>query len=427
MTRYYPDISSRGRNGEDEDNFDLRFPRSAYVYSKMLREDGKIASIYRAITLQIRSTAWRVDPNGADADIVSHVAADLGLPILGETESPTTSESQISWDEHLQKALLSIAYGNMFFEQTYAVGEDGKEHLVRLDPRLPTTIQSIHVGDDGVFDGITQRVTSFNSGEPVFIPKSRLVAYVYEPMDSSWTGSSILRPAYKHWILKDELLRLEVSALDRNSMGIPIYEGSPTAVDAQGRAGTDLEDGEYLAQSIRSGDSAGGAIPSGADMKLLGTSGQLLSPREAIEYHDDQMGQAALSHFMNLTDGSYALASVQMALYVQSLQSTASFIANVATQYIVKDLIEIAYPEYKGSIPKIVNDPISGIHDLSAAELAQLAQAKVFEMDRPTEEHIRRKYNLPSKIPIEEALEDAKQRQEFLKIKEPNSGGEDTE
>jgi hypothetical protein len=54
------------------------------------------------------------------------------------------------------------------------------------------------------------------------IPVNRLVAYVRDPDPGVWVGNSILRPAYKHWLLKDELIRIHAVASRRNGMGTPV-------------------------------------------------------------------------------------------------------------------------------------------------------------------------------------------------------------
>lgn len=380
-----------------EDNWQLRFPHSTRVYSKMIRQDAQVQSILKAVTLPIRRATWRVDPNGAPSEIVAHVSNDLRLPVLGqEVGAVPRRRGRVSWDAHLQKALLALPYGHMFFEQVYRVGDDGCEHLVKLAPRLPGTVARINVADDGGLESIEQYALSGETRRPV-IPVSRLVAYCFEPIDATWLGSSILRPAYKHWKLRDELLRLEQQTLDRNGMGIPVYEASASPEDPR----RELEEGSQIVTGIRSGANAGVAIPNGARFDLKGISGQVASPRAAIEYHDSMMAKAVLAHVLNLSGkgGSYALAETQNDLFVQSLQSIADWIIDTATQHIVEDLVEIAWPDYDGSTPILMCDPIASKKELTAEALALLANAGVLLMDPPTEDEVRRRYQFPQKDP----------------------------
>lgn len=389
----FPHVSPTGHDRTTEDNFELRFPYSVSVFAKMMREDAQIRSVFNAVTLPIRRATFRIAPNGAPENIVQHVADDLRLPILGkEGESTRRVRGRVSWDAHLQRALLALPYGCVFFEQVYKVLDDGNEHLVKLAPRMPGTIRRIHVADDGGLEAIEQAnpdVTKQN----LVIPVDRLVAYVYEPIDASWTGTSILRPAFKHWRLRDELMRLEYRALERNSMGVPVYEASAMSANPA----EELERGLEMAKDIRAGAAAGVSIPNGARFDFKGVSGQVTTPRQAIEYHDAMMAKSMLAHFLNLDGkgGSYALAETQNDLFVQALQSIADWIVSTANQHIIEDLVALAYPDYEGSCPLLMCDPIASKKELAVGELSELVRNKVLFMDYATEQEIRRRYQLP--------------------------------
>src|SRR6185369_2361874 len=136
---------------EDETTPELIWPTSIYVYDQMRRQDAQIKSVLMAVTLPVRSTAWRIDPNGAREEVVKLVAGDMGLPIVGKDPGPRQRmQDRFSWDDHLRQALLMLPFGHMFFEQTYRIDEDGKTaHLRKLGPRMPKTIERIDVAPDG--------------------------------------------------------------------------------------------------------------------------------------------------------------------------------------------------------------------------------------------------------------------------------------
>lgn len=381
-----------------EDNPKLIFPRSSIVYSKIGREDAQVTAVLKAIGLPIQRASWRLNPNGADRNIVEHVASDLNLPILGDDDDLIKPRrlGHVSWKQHLQQCLMALVYGHMFFEQIYAVHDDGREHLHKLAPRHSTTLRKINVARDGGLESIEQAPAPGDlRGENIVIPVDRLVAYIHDPWDTSWEGTSILRSAYKHISLRDQLLRTEVSGIQRNSMGVPVYTGTAFAEDKE----RDLQSGLDIATGFTSGDSAGAAIPDGAKLELKGVGGQLTSPREAIIYHDSMIAKSVLAHFLNLEGkgGSYALAETQADLFIQSLQALGEWIADTATKHIVEDLVTIAYPEYEGSIPMITFDPIASSKEFTAAELTALVNAGVIFTDRDLEEEVRRRGSLPPK------------------------------
>lgn len=381
-----------------EDNWDLRFPHSARVYSKMAREDSQVTSVLKAVTLPIRRATWQLDPNGADAEVVAHVAEDLRLQVLGDDPNkPIAPRSgRVSWKEHLHLALLSLRYGVMFFEQVYEP-RDGRLHLVKLAPRYAGTVNKINVARDGGLESIEQ--TDDDSGETIVIPVGHLVAYCHEPVDSTWTGTSVLRAAYKHWKLRDQFLRLEAQVLDRNGMGVPVYTGSDLTNDPKG----DLQYGQKLTSALRSGEGAGAAIPAGAKLGITGVSGQLVSPREAIAYHDSMMARTVLAHFLNLEGkgGSYALAETQADLFIQSLQTISEWICDVATQHIVEDLVRMAFPDYEGLCPRVVCEPIAAKKEITAEAIARMVEAGVWIPDKDLEEDTRRRFSAPPKKPFD--------------------------
>ncbi|MGV0327314.1 phage portal protein family protein [Corynebacterium confusum] len=396
-----------------EDNWELRFPHSAKVFAKMGREDAQVTSVLRAVTLPIRRATWFVEPNGAPDEIVAAVCEDLRLRAKGEDPNkpfaPRTG--RVSWEKHLEQALKAMQFGHMFFEQVYEPGLDGREHLVKLAPRWPGTIDQINVDDDGGLASIRQTPLGSSSrvDEARVIPVDCLVAYVFDDEGSQWLGKSVLRPAYKHWKLRDSLLRLELNTLDRNGMGVPVYTGSDVAADPD----KDLEDGQSIVEGFRAGVHSGASIPTGAKLQLLGTSGQLVSPREAITYHDNMIAKSVLAHFLNLEGkgGSYALAETQSDLFIQSLQTTAEWIADVATQHVVEDLVRVAFPEHDGLMPRITLDPIASKKEIQPGDLAQLKNAGLILADKDLEEDLRRRYVLPPKQRLTDALQSKKDRQ----------------
>ena len=391
----------------DEDNSVLMFPRSARTYGKMLRQDAKVRSVYRAVTLPIRRANWQLEANGAPPEVVAHVAQDLRLRVKGDDPNAPVAplRGRVSWDKHLEQLLFSLAYGYMFFEQVYAPGADGREHLVKLAPRWPGTIDKVNVAADGGLDSIEQ--SAYSTGRLAAgrakIPVDRLVAYIFDDVGSQWTGSSILRPAYKHWKLKDELLIKQMQTIDRNGMGVPVV----TVSEFSDNPVEDLEYAEQIATAFRGGEAAGVALKAGMKFELKGVAGQIQSANEAITYHDNQIAISVLANFLNLEGkgGSYALADTQSDFFNQSEQTVGDWAADVANQHVVEDLVEVAFPDYTGPCPRITFDAIGSRKELTPEGFAAIKNAGGFLMDPPTEQYLRDRYGFPPSQPLSEALD----------------------
>ncbi|MBB1022956.1 MULTISPECIES: phage portal protein family protein [unclassified Dietzia] len=378
-------------------NRELVFPQSARIYAQMLREDAQVRSVVAAVTLPILRTMWRIDPNGASDEVVRLVAEDLRLPVLGDDgRQPLPSTGgHASWAEHLPWALRSVVFGVSFFEKVYEV-RSGRDRLRKLAPRMADTIKKINVADDGGLESVEQapRAGALRAEKP--IPVEHLVAYLHDPLDHTWTGTSILRSAYKHWRLKDELLRLEAIILERNGMGVPNYKAASS--DEK-----EIERGQEIVDNVRAGVEGGVSTPNGASFTIEGVKGQLVSPRDAIAYHDSQIARAALAHVLNLDGkgGSYALAEVQLGIFIQFLQTIAEGIATTANKYLVEEMVDFAFGTEGGPYPRLAFDPIGSKNDLPPETIALLANAGVILPDKDLEEEIRRRGNLPTKRPYD--------------------------
>ncbi|WP_063916148.1 phage portal protein family protein [Nocardia rhamnosiphila] len=379
-----------------EETPELRWPLCTRVYRRMERQDAQITSVMRAVTLPVKRTNWRIDPAGARPEVVAHIANDLGLPVVGQPPNRRRRRrGRFSWGEHLAAALLCLRYGHQFFEPVWDVGDDdGLYHLRKLGQRLAETISDIEVAPDGGLVSIEQ--FGWGAGGAVRIPVERLVAYVVDREGGDWTGQSLLRPAYKHWLIKDRLLRVQAQTIERNGMGVPIYEGGPNDEQPQ------LDRGTKLAQSYKAGNASGAAIPNGAKLRLLGVEGNLPDAQPAIDYHDAQIGRSVLAHFLNLgnSTGSWALGTTFADFFVMSLQTVAEMIRDTAQAHIIEDLVDANWGPDEVA-PQLVFDEIGSRKDATAAALEILVRAGIITPDEAIEQAARQDYGLPIRQAVE--------------------------
>jgi len=376
---------------EDEPTPELRWPLSVQVYDRMRRQDAQVASVLRAVTLPVRRTGWRIEPNGARPEIVQLVAEDLGLPIAGaDPIVPSRMRDRFSWQEHLRLALLMLPLGHSYFEQVYRIVGD-QVRLRKLAERPARTISAVNVAADGGLESIEQWGSTGQS-EATLIPVDRLVAYVNDREGGNWLGTSLLRTCYKNWLVKDRLIRVQAQTVERNGMGVPLYKGPPGE--------SDLSKGLAMAKAWRGGDAAGAAVPDGADLVLRGVEGDLPDADKPIRYHDEQIARAVLAHFLNLgtQTGSWALGSTFADFFTLSLQSVAQQVADTANQHVVEDLVDLNWGEDEAA-PRIVFDEIGSRHTATAEAIKALIDAGAVFPDRQLEEFLRTTYGLPSKAP----------------------------
>lgn len=385
---------------------ELQWPQAISIYARMGAEDSRVSSLLEAISLPIRSTAWRIQKGSASDDATQFVSRNLDVPIDGsdEVENPGRSRDRFSWSEHLEEVAAPVLqYGHAIFEQVYRPrnqSPDGRFWLRKVAARPQWTILRFNVALDGGLVSIQQIAPPqmLYGGAPLApiypseIPVNRLVAYTRNKRPGMWQGTSILRSAYKHWLLKDKFLRIEAAAAERNGMGVPVG----TAASA-----TDEEEVKKMAaaaRALRGGMNAGLGLAAGQVMELLGVSGNLPDIRRAIEGHDKAIALSGLAHFLNLDGkgGSYALASVLQDPFVQAVEAYTKSIARLANAHIIEDLIDINFGIDEGA-PRLVYDPIGSQQDLNAAAVKLLFDSGIFDDDPVVSRAIRQRFGLPSK------------------------------
>lgn len=382
-----------------ETNPDLVWPKSIEVADRMRSEDAQVGSVLRAVMLPIRSAAWSIDPAGARREVVEHCALDLNLPIKGQAPtSPLRSRDRFSWSDHLRLALLELPFGHSYFEQVYRI-EGGRAHLRKLAWRPPLSIAGLKVAPDGGLVALIQHGPP--GSQDITIPVNRLVAYVNDREGGNWLGKSILRTAYKDWLLKDRVLRSQALTIERNGLGVPIYEGAavpPDATPEQREAWlkSERESGLDVARGFRAGESAGASLTPGAKLRLAGVDGKLPDTDGPLRYYDEQIARAVLAHFLNLgtETGSWALGSTFANFFTDSLNAVAEQVRDVTQEHVVEDLVDQNWgPEEPA--PRLVFDRIGAEYPATAEAIKLLIEAKAIHPDEPLEAFMRQSYRLP--------------------------------
>lgn len=367
-----------------------------------MRSTAKVAQVENAIRKPIEQAAWSIEPNGAPAEVVELVSTDLRLPVKGEDGQVARRTGRVSWDEHLKMALEAVFTGVAFFEQVYELGDDGRHHLRKLAPRPNISVRKIHVASDGGLEGITQR--GAKGGKDAFIPVERLVAYRHGRRDDTWQGSSVFAPARDNWLELMKMEKLNSLVMQRNGMGIPKYQASELTDRSQVQE--ELNRGQELAESYAAGEVTAYSLPPGAKMPVEGVSGTLPDIEKAMQYHASQIAIACNATHLNLTGagGSYALANVQLGEFIQGLQSISEWIADIASQHIVEDLVAVAFPYYDGPVPLITSTRIQVQKDLTPGDVSQLAAQGVLTKEPNLEQWVRSTFRIPAARSLYEAL-----------------------
>ncbi|OIU88651.1 DUF935 family protein [Microbacterium sp. AR7-10] len=399
-----------------EENPDLQWPNSINVFDRMRREDPQVKSVLRAVTLPIMRTEWAIDGTGCDPDVVAHVAGDLGLPIKGQAPTaPLRIKGRFSFVEFLRLALLKLIYGHSFFEQVYDQSS-GATHLAKLAWRPPRTISDIEVAKDGGLVAIKQYGAGGRSD--VKIPVDRLVAFVNEREGASWIGESLLRSAYKMWLLKDRLLRIQALVAERNGLGLPVYTSAEAPESASFEEAVkwldeQIADGLAIAKGARAGEASGISLPYGAKFDLVGVTGKIPDLDKPIRYYDEQIARAVLAHFLNLgtETGSWALGATFANFFTDSLNAVAQQVADVVNQHVIEDLVDHNWGPAEPA-PRLVPAAIGEQQQVTAEAIKALIDSGAVVVDGPLRAYVRDKFGLP----VEESTDEEGDEEAMRKL-----------
>ncbi|WEK60512.1 MAG: hypothetical protein P0Y60_14520 [Candidatus Microbacterium colombiense] len=382
----------------NEENPDLQWPKSINVFDRMRREDPQVKSVLRAVTLPIMRTEWALDGTGCRPEVVAHIAADLGLPIKGQPPTaPLRTKGRFSFKEFLRLALLSLVYGHSYFEQVYDQST-GATHLAKLAWRPPRTITNIEVARDGGLVAIEQGGL-MGSGK-VRIEVDDLVAFVHEREGANWLGESLLRSAYKMWILKDRVLRIQALTAERNGLGMPVFTvGEPPEGEFDEMVewlDAEIKRGLEIVKQARAGEAAGVSLSKGSTFQFVGVSGKLPDTDKPIRYYDEQIARAVLAHFLNLgtETGSWALGSTFANFFTDSLNAVAQNMADVIQQHVIEDLVDLNWGTDEPA-PRLVPAAIGEQQQITAEAIKVLIESGAVTVDDGLRAYVRDKFGLP--------------------------------
>jgi hypothetical protein len=376
---------------------ELRWPYNVPLYNQM-RTDSQLAGLVTAVMWGICQLRFVLDPNGCDDKMVQEISEDLNVPILGKDDQPRgRMKGRFSHNKHVVQAMLSAIYGHMYFN---IVGEivDGKWRLRKLAPRMPQTIRQINVADDGGLVSIIQwQPVGRNLTNPTDllgpeIPVDNLIGYVFGQEGLSWSGRSMLRDVYKDWLLKDRAMRIEIINHERAG-GVP-YANAP-----MGATVDEIESLDQMMRAFRIGDTAGGALPHGAELNIARGTGSDIDG--TIKRYDESMARRFLLQLANLAQngqhvGSFALSETFEDFFLVGQRHIADWYCETTTEHLIEDIVDWNYGEDEKLTPRLTWER-SSEDSLGMDQLAMLVDRGVITMDQETENWVRYRNVMPKK------------------------------
>lgn len=353
------------------------------IFEEMRRNDSQIANILRAITLPIQTSNYFVEPASSDPS---------DKAIADEIEQNIFSDMEIPWGDVIRHICLMFPFGFMPMEMVLGY-RMGKVILRKLAPRLPTSLYRWEV--DQRTSKLKWLRQQDSNGQIISIPVEKLVLFTLDREGDNWQGRSLLRPAYRDWYIKNQLIKINAVKHERYGVGVPVV----TARDGAKPKDEEWNAAEQAAQRIQASDGGAVMMPFGYTIKIMtpDNSSGGTDVIESIRYHDEQITKSILFMFANLgtsSSGSRSLGDVMLSMFLDSTQTYADYIAEMIDIHVVRPLVTMNYP----GLSKFPRFKAGRIQKIDPGVIGALTQSGMLTNDPEIENMVRKSLNLPEKI-----------------------------
>lgn len=358
----------------------LRPGNKYQTYDKMRRSDGQVFAALTAMKLPILSATWTV--RCEDERVRAFVEENLF--------------GRINWRQFLRQAMTFLDFGFSVFEKVFEV-EAGRVLLKKLAMRLQSTIYKWEIGEHDELSGIVQRAFKQGRYRQIQIPREKLVLFNLDQEGNDFEGRSILRAAYKHWYIKDQLERIGAIAADRHGVGVPIDELQVDPDRGIAITDDDYKSGEEILKNLKAGAKSWIVAPPGHRFRVLDQADKGFDVMPQVRYHAEEIAKSMLAQFINLgttQTGSRALAESDLDMFLVALQGIAHEISETVNEDIVAPLVAWNFGEAVRAEVAATNIRRANVERIAKAA-TQLAGAGLLNADSELEAHLRQMMDLP--------------------------------
>lgn len=224
----------------------------------------------------------------------------------------------------------------------------------------------------------------------------KLAIFVNQKEGENWEGVSLLRSAYKHWLMKHKMYIIDAMAMERQGLGVPYAKRIAAGVTKK----NEEEDMDELLANIRANEKGYARYSSNWEVGFLDMkAGTIKNPIQMIQHHDRGILVNVLGQFLALgaggAPGSWALSTDQSKLFLISIESVARYVCDVVNKYVVPKLVDYNFDGVK-KYPELAFDKIGQV-DFAKLMVAvmQGIQSGVVDADDSLKEYLRDVMDLP--------------------------------
>ena len=361
-------VHSRFEQGSYETVPELNDSQRYEVYRKMRRSDPTVSASIRSIELPIRQGTFDVAPPSE----ATEQELDIAKTIAGWLFE------RLNWNQTLRSAITSLTYGFALFEKVY---DRAGRYIIpkKLGFRPQRTIDEEIRNRRGDLSHLVQRV----DGDKTELPRNKcIVVSVDAESEEDWRGQSVLRSAYKPWLIKEKMEIVNGISHERFSAGLFQVEAPERITDED----KEWAIAEQAVQNIVNGLAPYALVPYGWKITIIERKTQPIDLLPFIKELKDDIKTAPLALHLRLggnnTSGSKALGVAFVDSFLHAVQAWANIICDAFNEDLIKELAIINWgPQER--YPKLT---VTNIYKSALNEIAYLVQTGLI---KPTEELVR--------------------------------------
>jgi hypothetical protein len=382
------------------------------AYARMMNDSSVDVSV-RAWKTPVLGAEFFVDPY-SDDPLDSEIAEFIWSNLAGGLEQPLLESLQdiLHMCEDGYSVVEKVYENREWTPPTNAASPDGTPAktggsfrntkvftmLKSLAFRPTTTINDIEYDNNGKLTQVTQgAIQADHSVKDVTIKEDKLLVFTLNKKGGDITGKSILRTAYPHWYYKTHFYKIDAIQKERHGIGVP--RGKLLA----GYSENDKIALRNMLRNLRTNEEAFIMQTPNVEIDFAELKGQLVNVIESAEHHSGMILLNVMASFLGLGvnthggSGSRAVGSTQSDMFMKSLKFIAEYICQVINMEVVPELVVYNYKTT--NFPQLKVRGVGETRDLQmlASGLANLIAQGGITMDLPTEQWMRRTFDMPAK------------------------------
>ena len=348
----------------DDYNRDLQGKNALRIYERMRRSDAQVRATLQMITLPILGALWEVVPPD-QGDSTDQQIADFVKSALVDDDAMMDT-----WDYTVRHMLMKLPFGFSVLEKIWMIGPTGELRFRSLSPRLPLSIEEWHVDDTGALVEIIQRAAREGREQQLIIPGEYVAVIVQDKEGDNYNGLSLLRSAYKHWKIKDQLYNIDAISHERWGVGIPVAGETERGILNQ-----NSEKNAVIAvlENMRAHQQSYAIEPYGVKYRVMtpeGTKGNDDIIR-SIEHHDVMIARNILAPFINVGQSAHGTRSSTEELtdvFFNAVESVARSLCSDSKRQLIKPLCDLNFDMSARQYPSL---RVSNVRKTDPVKLAE--------------------------------------------------------